>query len=160
MGTLCKEMDFFTCLKYRELCSGKHTSGDEAQSWFFVLFFRVDESAYGTFNQFHTPYQDTYVTDVENRVESRQFVGDGDFRIAALEESVYYPVNHLHERMENNQHPDNTEYIEYKMGQCCPLSLCVGCQCGEIGGDGCSDIFTQYEGSSQFQADPAVGTHD
>ena len=52
------------------------------------------------------------------------FVGDGDFRIAALEESVYYPVNHLHERMENNQHPDNTEYIEYKMCQCCRLA-CV-----------------------------------
>ena len=87
----------------------------------------MNQSAYGTFNQFHAPYQDTYVADIENRVEGGQFVRDSNFRITCLEESIYYPVNQLHERVEDNQYPDNTEHIKNKMRQCCPFSLCVGC---------------------------------
>ena len=70
------------------------------------------------------------------------------------------PGNSRGKRIEKNQYPDDTEYIEHQMGQCRPAGLCVTGQGSQVGRHGRSDILAQHQGSSQVIVNPAIGTHD
>ena len=70
------------------------------------------------------------------------------------------PRNGIGERIEQNQHPDHTEYIKGKMCQSRPSGLRITGQSRQVGRNRCSYIFTQYECHTQLVVDPAVGTHN
>ena len=70
MRTLCKEMDFLVCLQYRKLCSRKHTTRNEAQAIFLVLFLEWNNGTDGTFDKGNEPNQNQYVADIKGCMES------------------------------------------------------------------------------------------
>ncbi|EJX10603.1 hypothetical protein EVA_00897 [gut metagenome] len=135
-------MNFLTCLNNRKFCSRQHSSCNITQTSFLVLFLRMNQSTYRTFYQFHSPNQQTHITDIKNRVESRQFIRNSNICTTCIKESIYHPIDKLHKRMEDTQHPDYTKHIKNKMRQCSSLGLGIGGQSSQIGGYGCSDIFT------------------
>ena len=94
--------------------------------------------------------EDDGVEDVEQRMGVGDLVGDarsrhGDQLLVKRKDG------------EENAYADD---VEEHMGGAGLFGGPIRADGSEDRGDGCSDIFTQYEGSSQFQADPAVGTHD
>ena len=66
------------------------------------------------------------------------------------------PRNGIGERIEQNQHPDHTEYIKGKMCQSRPSGLRITGQSRQVGRNRCSYIFTQYECHTQLVVDPPL----
>ena len=76
-----------------------------------------------------------------------------------MEESIDYPINKSHKRMENNQYPDNAEHIEYQVRQRCPFGLRIGSKSSQISGNSSTDILTQHQCRSKFETNPTISTH-
>ena len=84
-------------------------------------------------------------------MECRQHIGDCNVfgRIGSkVIDKIRYGVD---KRVEDAEHPDNPEKVEYEMGKCRPSCLCITGESRDIGGYRRSDVLSHHQRNTQIQ---------
>ena len=157
LHTFRERLNLLLCLQHRELRGLHEASRNEVQAevLFFVHLLGLDDPADELFNLGDKPYQDERVSHVECRVEGSQHeaqlggIGQEGCGACGLFGHVYviaYPsANHVDERTEDKQYPEDTEDVEEHVGQSGTAGLGVGRHRRQIGSDGGSNVLTHHK---------------
>ncbi len=62
-------------------------------------------------------------------------------------------ADHSHEGEEENQDPDNAEYVKHQVGQSGTAGLHIGIHGRQVGGKGGADVFTHHQGDTLIDGD-------
>ena len=84
-------------------------------------------------------------------MECRQHIGDRNvFGCIGCKviDKIRYSVD---KRVEDAEHPDNPEKVEYEMGKCRPSCLCITGESRDIGGYCRTDILSHHQRNTQIQ---------
>ena len=157
-----------------KLCRGERSSLDELETEDFLLALRRrHEHCHKFLYLRHNPDEHHRVGEVEygmegtyavehRCLESRILVNHrevGHGRVGKTEGRDHLS-DQPEERVEYDQHPDDSENIEDRVRPGRPLGGVVGHGSGDIGRDGGSDVLTEHHCGSHVKADPAVGHED
>ena len=144
LHTIRERLDLLLSLENRELWGLHETGCNEMQAeiLFFINFLRLDNPAYKFLNLRNKPNKNKSVCHIESRMEGSKHETQLS-RISQEETAlngifihrhiIAYPsADHIDERTEDKQNPDDTEDIEEHMSQCCATSLRIGRHCCQV----------------------------
>ena len=157
------------CLQHGEFRGLHEASRNEMQTevFFLVHLLGLDDPANKALNLRDKPDEDKRIDHVETGMESSQHKGQFDRAVGIchiVTQCIACPVHEchhsIHKRMEEDQNPDDTEYIEEHMSQCSPASLCIGRQGSQITGNSGSYILTKHQGNTLIDRQGTTATEN
>ena len=162
LNALCKRLNLLLCLKHRELRSfhdGCATDVAQAEIVLVLLHRRLDDVANEAFHLRNEPYQNRRVAHVEGSMESGKHHREAcGVDVVGMRVDTHKSANHIDERIEYAEHPDNTEHIERQVRQGCTTSLRVGTHGGDVRSDGSAYILTQHKRDTHINRQHAART--
>ncbi len=69
-------------------------------------------------------------------------------------------IKHCNEGIKEHQHPADSRDIENEMGSCRSFGVDVGANRSKPSRNGCTDVFSHYDGRGDFKINPPVDRND
>ena len=162
LDALCKRLNLLLCLEHREFRSlhdSCATDVAQAEIVLVLLRRRLDNVAYEALHLRNEPYQHRCVAHVEGSMEcSKHYREACGVDVVGMRVDSHKFANHVDERIEYAEHPDNTEHIERQVRQGCTTSLRVGTHSGDVRSDGSAYILTQHKRDTHINRQHATRT--
>ena len=156
-------------LQHRQLRGLHDARLYEVQTEFVLVFvgLRLDDLADELLQVLDRSDEDERVRDIERRMEGGQHEaqlggvgGKAGGGLRHIDIVAYPAADHVDERMEDAQHPDDAEDVEHHVRHRRPPGLRVGSQCSEVRRDRRTDVLAQHQCDALVNRQHAGGTEN